>query len=273
MSAGTREHDDQHMAGHGAADVSEGDLRHSSRSGRRGDRRARTDRDGVDDWPDADTSRPYFRPWPPFFALIALIVLPFMVARDLGSDLLDAMLLQADRLEPLIGQWGIEFLGRALGDTMRLGFLLTIAGVLLYGILQLIALRTDRAWALAHPETRPYGWVQVAYAISGRQPGAGRGRYLSDCAAWGGDALLAPLRLGSTVFPMLGFLGTIVGLSGAIADLPSAVRNTDGLGPVLSDLYVAFDTTVLGLVGAILCLVLTRLAEGRIDTLRRLVTP
>ncbi|CAM9998475.1 unnamed protein product [Chrysoparadoxa australica] len=54
---------------------------------------------------------------------------------------------------------------------------------------------------------------------------------------------------------MLGFLGTVVGLSGAIESLPGAIGNPDALQPVLSELHVAFDTTLLGLIGALICLI------------------
>ena len=77
------------------------------------------------------------------------------------------------------------------------------------------------------------------------------------------------LRLGLTAYPMLGFLGTVVGLSGAIESLPNAIGNPDALRPVLTELHVAFDTTLIGLVGALICLVGARVLDGAWDRLSR----
>ena len=61
------------------------------------------------------------------------------------------------------------------------------------------------------------------------------------------------------VIPILGFIGTVVGLSGAIGGF-GAVLNTDasvsslrdGLAPVTSNLGIAFDTTFVALVLAMI---------------------
>lgn len=227
-----------------------------------------TDADDLDF--QVEDEPPSFSPWRPFCALAALIVLPFVLTRDLGGDLLDTLSLSIDGLEPVIGQWGVEFAARLIGNTMRLAFLLGIVTAVLYGLLQLLGVGADRAWVEAGPGTRRTGLIRAVHALSGRRCGSDRSGFLSASADWGSDTLLSPLRLGVTLFPMLGFLGTIVGLSGAIADLPEAVRDKDRLDPVLRNLYVAFDTTFMGLLGAILCLVLARLTESRIDALVRL---
>lgn len=208
---------------------------------------------------------PGFAPWPGFLGIAALILVPFALARDLATSLIERMSLGIDGLEPVIGQWGIELAGRMIGDPLRLGFALLLVTALVYGVLQLAGLAADGALGRG----RAAAWTRAARTLSGRPAGVPRQRYLQASLGWGSDALLAPLRLGVTLFPMLGFLGTVIGLSGAIADLPEAVQDKDKLDPVLQDLYVAFDTTFLGLLGAILCLILVRLAEGRIDWLAR----
>jgi biopolymer transport protein ExbB/TolQ len=107
--------------------------------------------------------------------------------------------------------------------------------------------------------------------LSGRSGFDDRIAYLRAAADWGADAVLAPLRVGVTVFPMLGFLGTVIGLSAAIAELPSAVKDNTKLQPVLDSLYVAFDTTFLGLIGALACILFVRVTEPHVDALGRAV--
>lgn len=54
-----------------------------------------------------------------------------------------------------------------------------------------------------------------------------------------------------TLFPALGFLGTIVGVSLAVAGLDSAMKQNDPAA-LIAGLATAFDTTFIGLVAAIL---------------------
>lgn len=68
----------------------------------------------------------------------------------------------------------------------------------------------------------------------------------------GREMVFAPLRLGLWLFPVLGFLGTIIGISAAIEKLPSAMnKQGDALKDVVGELHFAFDTTFFGLVAAI----------------------
>jgi biopolymer transport protein ExbB/TolQ len=82
----------------------------------------------------------------------------------------------------------------------------------------------------------------------------------------------APLLLGISAFPILGFLGTVVGLSGAIENLPDAIDDKTKLGAVMDDLHVAFDTTLLGLVGAFACVIAASLLADQAETLGRRVS-
>lgn len=63
------------------------------------------------------------------------------------------------------------------------------------------------------------------------------------------DLLLHPLRYSQTLFPAVGFIGTVVGISGAVQALPDVLRN-QAVDDLLASLHVAFDTTFLGLVVA-----------------------
>ncbi|MDX1656146.1 MAG: MotA/TolQ/ExbB proton channel family protein [Candidatus Competibacteraceae bacterium] len=61
---------------------------------------------------------------------------------------------------------------------------------------------------------------------------------------------LAPLQFTVWVLPLLGFIGTVIGISQAIGGLETAVdgNGTASLNQVLGGLSFAFDTTFLGLV-------------------------
>jgi biopolymer transport protein ExbB/TolQ len=70
------------------------------------------------------------------------------------------------------------------------------------------------------------------------------------------------------VLPMLGFLGTVLGISvsvGGFSGLLSNVKDLEkvktGLTQVTSGLSTAFDTTLLGIVCAVACMVLMSIAE------------
>jgi len=70
------------------------------------------------------------------------------------------------------------------------------------------------------------------------------------------------------VLPMLGFLGTVLGISvsiggfsGLLADVSNLDKVKDGLTQVTGGLSTAFDTTLLGIVCAVCCMILMSLAE------------
>ncbi len=70
------------------------------------------------------------------------------------------------------------------------------------------------------------------------------------------------------VLPMLGFLGTVLGISvsiggfsGLLADVKDLTKVKAGLTQVTGGLSTAFDTTLLGIVCAVGCMVLMSLAE------------
>ncbi|WP_273523271.1 MotA/TolQ/ExbB proton channel family protein [Rhodosalinus sediminis] len=65
---------------------------------------------------------------------------------------------------------------------------------------------------------------------------------------------LAPLTYAVFALPLMGFLGTVVGISGAIGELGAVVASDDrsaALARVLADLKFAFDTTLVGLAGVL----------------------
>ena len=87
------------------------------------------------------------------------------------------------------------------------------------------------------------------------------------------DQGLAPLRFIVWVLPMLGFIGTVVGISGSITGLESVIGSDGGgqaaagLITVLEGLRFAFDTTLLGLGTVIPVMALLTILERREDAL------
>ena len=65
---------------------------------------------------------------------------------------------------------------------------------------------------------------------------------------------------GQSLFTSLGFLGTIVGVSLAVAGLEDAVVNQSP-GTLIGGLSTAFDTTFLGLTGAIQLLIFRKISS------------
>lgn len=113
-------------------------------------------------------------------------------------------------------------LARGLGDTYQMALLAAIPAVVLHGIMVAV---------------RPLG-AEGARAY---------------------DRLGALMQ---TLFTSFGFLGTIVGVSLAVAGLKKAMDAGEP-DALVGGLSVAFDTTFLGLVGAIAVMVLRRMVALR----------
>lgn len=65
---------------------------------------------------------------------------------------------------------------------------------------------------------------------------------------------------GQAILTSLGFLGTVIGVSMAVAGLEQAMMEQEPV-PLIRGLSTAFDTTFLGLSGAILLLLMRRMAD------------
>ena len=203
-----------------------------------------------------------FRPW-----RVALVIFLGLIAAL--TALLELELISADGASiwledsrDAFGGWITEFAQRLVVDPMKIGLAMLFGAAAIYAALQALGLAAD-ARASGSPVR------DFLSRASGRRQIGDRAAYRRQAAEWGAHQLLAPLRLGLTAFPMLGFLGTVIGLSGAIQELPAAVSDKGKLGGVLDNLHVAFDTTLIGLLGAIFCLIALRLLESAIETQRR----
>ncbi|WP_323768902.1 MotA/TolQ/ExbB proton channel family protein [Antarctobacter sp.] len=169
---------------------------------------------------------------------------------------------------------GHPLLTRILSDPIRLVFAAGCLATLIFIAVQLTSLAIDTRLVSRH-EARaglltPLAQLTRLFAARRLRVGHPDRRRLDAFElASEGDIIADPLRLGLTAFPMLGFLGTVVGLSGAIESLPGAIGNPDALQPVLSELHVAFDTTLLGLIGALICLIGAKAIDQAWDRLSR----
>lgn len=82
---------------------------------------------------------------------------------------------------------------------------------------------------------------------------------------------MAPLSYATWVLPLLGFIGTVIGISDAIGDLGNVFADSDreeALASVLAALRFAFDTTFAGLVLVIPVMALATAVGLRSDAAR-----
>lgn len=116
-------------------------------------------------------------------------------------------------------------------------------------------------------KTPTAGWVARLVGLHRAGPGGGRdGRDI-----WPVGLYLAasPIRDAAVIFPAIGFIGTVIGVSLAIGGLNSVIETGD-TAPLLDGLRIAFDTTLLGLVASVVLTMLLYLIQSRIVILKAL---
>jgi hypothetical protein len=168
---------------------------------------------------------------------------------------------------------------RSLADPYCQIMLAGAIGILLYGAAQWVAVARETTAAVARTERRPAepapsAAARIAADLLARL--TGRPSVDSDALAAnlvhvrdGIDLLLYPLRYAQTLFPAIGFVGTVIGISGAVRALPDVIRN-HAVDELLRSLHVAFDTTFLGLVTASLVGIMLVLGDLRYSQLKSL---
>jgi hypothetical protein len=202
--------------------------------------------------------------------ILLMIALPLAVTYDLELGGAEAVAVAASDMGAEDGEWGAAFIQRMALSPFKLALFFGAMAALVFAALQLVATTIESR--LGNSD-RPGARARFVLRLSGRGGFEPIADYLDASLRFGTDTLLSPLRMGVTVFPMLGFIGTVVGLSMAIQNLPAAVADKSKLQPVLDDLYLAFDTTFLGLIGALVCIVGVRLVEAELDRHRHQRTP
>lgn len=165
---------------------------------------------------------------------------------------------------------------RYLGSGYCLLILFVFVAATLYALLQALGLVVERhhLCLLQGDTTAPPGYA-LACLLSGRRVSAEDG-LLHTLKGWYGRAQsetalaqlsehlaqwrgqqhqhnLAPLLFTVWVLPLLGFIGTVIGISQAIGGLETVIAaagvpGSSGLAEVLSGLSFAFDTTFMGLI-------------------------
>lgn len=202
-----------------------------------------------------------FRPWRSAIAMFALVALPLAYRFDWGLGGPEALTAALPDAWAFLDGYPRELISRILTSWFKLLLALGALAALLFGILQIVVSRLDVSLARSERENIRF-LGRIMRALTGRFGVKDRREYITLMAERGSDLTLAPLRLGIAAFPMLGFLGTVVGLSSTIEKLPAALRDKDeALQGVLDSLNIAFDTTFLGLLGALFCLLCLRIAE------------
>lgn len=169
-------------------------------------------------------------------------------------------------------------LGRYLGNGYCQLMIAVFFTTLLYGLLQYLGLLDEQRhlqrWlglGAGPQSTRLHGWIGF---LSGRRhqdadgvPAAlqrwyGKTQAREDFVHLSDYVLtvrglqhqhnFAPIGFAIWVLPLLGFIGTVIGITQAIGGLEQSVGTSeiagDGLGSVLGGLSFAFDTTFVGLV-------------------------
>jgi biopolymer transport protein ExbB/TolQ len=218
----------------------------------------------------------------PYWSFVALTVTVFGIsgaaikAFPLAVQQAEALILSLDGKTP---DGEVGFLGRILNNGYILMMVSLLALILIYSFIQLYALHRDFRWfvgSAATQEKQSFSWRFLhasLTALSGRPVGfyAKRNSALQGNVKerlryhlrYGMPSLAMPMRFFLWSFPMLGFLGTAIGLSNAIRLLPSAMGKGGGsaLEPVLKQLAFKFDTTILGIVSALIMMVLIQLYE------------
>jgi hypothetical protein len=132
-----------------------------------------------------------------------------------------------------------DLVTRLFINPMCRGILGVAFAVILFGLLELRGAKMDAAGRLF-----PLAWA------SGRREGE------ITTAAWQAqnERRLSPMTYAIFALPLLGFIGTVVGISGAIGDLGGMFEAQDrgkALAAVLGELRFAFDTTFAGLIGVL----------------------
>jgi len=159
--------------------------------------------------------------------------------------------------------------------------LLPCAVFLFYGVLQLFGYRTE-LFVLERGD--PIGLLRrKILEVSGRRSSlhflehATRddnfGDRYSAVVAQSDPRLHRPIEFGTGALTMLGLLGTIIGLTLALQDLPAVMSpnaTDDDRSLVLESLGLAFTTTIIGIVGSLILsffkMILSNLADTAVAT-------
>lgn len=210
------------------------------------------------------------------------LILSLAVAAALAASFLSLATRLDGETAAALRPWVERFLGNGFSRLIALTFL----SAALYGALQLLGIAVDRrrlrrlglpdgaaraSWlaALAGRPLRPYtGNPATRPDEPPGDPHAAADRFSLQRQGYA-EAGLLPLRFGVWVLPLLGFIGTVVGIARSITGLETVIapatggQSAEGLLAVLGGLQFAFDTTLLGLLAVIPVMLLQMVLGGR----------
>lgn len=215
------------------------------------------------------------------YAVAPLILAAALAVALVASIVPLAMRLDAETwvaIEPFVER----FFGNGFSRTIVILFLTSA----LYGALQLIGIIVDRdrlqhlkfpgdevrvSW-LALIAGRPIrSCADASTMLTGKHEGDQQefaDRYAVERQRQA-ELVLLPLRFSVWALPLLGFIGTVVGIAQSINGLEAVItpgaggQSAEGLLTVLGGLRFAFDTTLLGLVTVIPVMLLQMILVGR----------
>ena len=231
-------------------------------------------------------------PWALAFAAFAraatrrYVAPPLILSLAVGAALTASLLPLAGRLTGSAAATLDLLIERFLGNGFSRAIVFLFLASAAYGVFQLVGIAVDRErlrlLGRAGAETR-VSWLAC---LAGRPMRP----YTGDPALWtdgvSGDPHdvadrysvqrhrhaelgLLPLRFSVWVLPLLGFIGTVVGIARSITGLEAVIapgaggQSAEGLLAVLGGLQFAFDTTLLGLVSVIPVMLLQMVLGGR----------
>lgn len=204
---------------------------------------------------------------------------PLVLSALCGMALAFALHWNTERIDPE----SASAIGRYINDDFCLAIVAAALAALVYAALQALGLRAIRR-AFEQGTISPL----TAYATGyGKQPAAAyaerlaihtdathRSMDVSDLWDSNFARRLAPLGYAVWALPLLGFIGTVVGISGSIGGLASildqAGRET-AMQEVLASLRFAFDTTFVGLIGVLPVMAGVVMLRGAGDRVRRVL--
>ena len=214
------------------------------------------------------------------------VTAPLILSAALAVALVASFVSLSMRLDGDTGMVLEPFVERFLGSGFTRAIVIVFLTAAIYGALQLIGIVVDRdrlRWlGLPDGEYRT-SWLAL---IAGRpfRPRTGGAVLWADAAQNDPHEIadryavqrhrhaelgLLPLRFCVWVLPLLGFIGTVVGIARSIKGLEGVIdpgtggRSAEGLLSVLGGLQFAFDTTLLGLVTVIPVMLVHMILGGR----------
>lgn len=159
----------------------------------------------------------------------------------------------------------VRMLARFVESSYQQVLFIVLLGAILYGLWQLIAPNQP---APAEIGVRKKRLRTISNLLAGRKS-------TDDPVLLRNSISQAqsPLQLLMWAFPMFGFLGTVYGLSGAVGRLSDITSSGQGfkpelLKPVFGQLDIAFDTTIQGILSAMVVAVILSLLDLSIKQLR-----